>query len=172
MAEARLEAWALANLQNVMSQVNLAGKVAFMRAYERQIFPRLGTSTAQTKWWTYRNVTRVTIWGRNHFRNNVNYFRVLEALGLGSPFYCVQGSQHPRFSRRLLLLLRYLPHKKVYIYPYFGLPLRGPFDRTIHLHLIGLQIYRRRLPDGELPNYCPACNSHLCDHVMDGLTEI
>ena len=141
MAEARLEAWALANLQHVMSQGNLAGKKAFMRAYKRQLFPRLGTSTAQTKWWTYRNVTRVTIWGRNHFCNNVNYFRVLEALGLGTPYYCVQGSHHPHFSNRLLLLLQFLPHEKVYIYPYFGLPLRGPFDRSVHLHLLIEGVY-------------------------------
>ena len=105
MDKARLEAWALANLQHVMRQVDLVGKKAFMGAYEQQLFPRLGTSTAQTKWWTYRNVTRVTIWGRDHFRNNINYFRVLEALGLGTPFYCVQGSHHPPFSSRLLLLL-------------------------------------------------------------------
>ena len=96
----------------------------------------------------------------------------MEAIGLGPSYYCVQGSFHPRFSSRLLLLLQYLPPHKVYIYPYFGLPLRGPFDNTVHLHLLGRQIYRLRLLDNEMPNYCPACNTRLCDHVMDGLLEV
>ena len=55
------------NFLRRMRHVNIEAKRAFIARYERLLFPRPGTSIAQTKWWTYRNVTRVTIWGLDHF---------------------------------------------------------------------------------------------------------
>ena len=167
----------LADLQNLLSQTDVAGRRAFMEAYERHLFPRLGTSAAQTKWWTYRNrITRVTLWGREHFRNNVRWFRVLEALELGPTYYCVQRPFPPsyadRFTTRLLLLLQFLPPHKVVLHPYYGLPLRGPFTNLVRLQLIGSAIYNRRIPDRELPPYCPVCHDCFCDHMMDELEEL
>ena len=43
--------------------------------YERQLFPNPGSSIAQTKWKTYHNLVRVTLWGRDHFRNNVHFWQ-------------------------------------------------------------------------------------------------
>ena len=165
-----------ADLQNLLSRTNLAGRRAFLEAYERQLFPRLGTSTAQTKWQSYRNITRVTLWGHEHFRNNVRWFRVLEALGLGPDYYCVQRTLHPhyadRFTTRLLLLLQFLPPHKIVLHPYYGLPLRGPFTNSVHLQLIGTEIFHRRIPQEELPPYCPVCHDCYCDHMMDELEEL
>ena len=74
-----------------------------MAAYERYLFPQLGTSTAQTKWWTFCNVTRVTLWVHDHFQNNVRLFMVMEALDLGPTYYCVMRTFNPHFSGRLFL---------------------------------------------------------------------
>ena len=75
---------------------------------------------------TFRNVTRVTLWGHDHFRNNVRLFMVMEALDLGPTYYCVMRTFNPGFSERLFLLIQFLPHQKIYVYPYFGSPFRGP----------------------------------------------
>ena len=167
----------LAKLRNLLSQTSVAGRIAFMEAYERHLFPRLGTSTAQTKWWTYRNrITRVTLWGREHFKNNVRWFRVLEALELGPTYYCVMRPFHPsnegRFTNRFLLLLQFLPPQKIVFHPFYGLPLIGPFVTSIHLQIIGSAIFNRRIPNEELPPFCPICHVCFCDHAMDGLEEI
>lgn len=166
----------LAELRNLLSQTSVAGRIAFMEAYERHLFPRLGTSTAQTKWWTYRyRITRVTLWGREHFRNNVRWFRVLEALELGPAYYCVLRPFHPssdsRFTNRLHLLLQFLPPHKIVLHPYYGSPLRGPFATSVHLQIIGSAIHNRRIPDEELPLYCPVCHDCFCDHAMDDLED-
>ena len=144
----------------------------FVESYEYDIFPYLGTSTAQTKWWTFQNTTRVTLWGREHFCNNVKLFTVMEGLGLGPAHYCVMRTFTPFFSERLFWLLQFLPHQKIYVYPYLGLPFRGPFDDLVHSSIIGFEIYHRRLPEGELPNYCSACHNRFCDHAMDGIVDL
>ena len=60
-----------------------------MDRYEQILFPHPGTSTAQTKWKAYRGILRVTLWGRDHFRNNVRLAMVREAMGLGPRYYCI-----------------------------------------------------------------------------------
>ena len=124
-----------------MRHTSIEARRAFKTGYERLLFPCLGTSTAQTKWWTYRNVTRVTIWGLDHFKNNVKLFMAMEALDLGLEYYYVPRNFSPIFSNRLFLLLMFLPHQKTYVYPYIGPPFRGPFDRTVCLSQIGAGIY-------------------------------
>ena len=42
------------------------------------------TTTVQTMWRSHRNIVRVTLWGRDHFQNNVQVAMVCEALGLGT----------------------------------------------------------------------------------------
>lgn len=172
MAAPRPQAFLFANFLQELRQASVAARRAFVDRYEQHLFPRLGTSSAQTKWWTYHNITRVTLWGRNHFRNNVRLFMVIEALDLGPAYYCVMRTLNPRFSDRLLLLLVFLPHQKIYVYPYYGGPFRGPFDRSVRLSQLGSDVYRRRLPLDELPPHCPACHDCFCDHAMDGLEEV
>ena len=60
----------------------------------------------------------------------------------------------------------------IYIYPYYGPPFRGTFDRIVRLSQLDSDIYRRRLPDEELSFYFPACYDYFCDHAMDGLEEV
>ena len=145
-----------------LHQASIKAKRAFITRYECLLFPRLGTSNAQTKWWTYHNVTRVTIWGLDHFKNNVRLFMAMEALDLGPTYYCVLRNFSPLFSNCLFLLLAFLPHQKIYVYPYIG----PPFDRTVRLSQVGAEIYCRRIPINKMPFYC------FCDHAMDGLDKV
>ena len=66
----------------------------------------------------------------------------------------------------------FLPHQKIYVFPYYGPPFGGPFDRTVRLSQIGAGIYRQRIPMDEMPFYCPACQDCFRDHAMDGLEEV
>ena len=94
---------------------------------------------------------------------------VMEALGIGPTYYCVQRTPNSWFSERLFLLLQFLPSHKIYVYPYYGLPFGGPFNRSLRLSQLGVEIFHRRIPFKELPQHCPACHDCFCDHAMDGL---
>ena len=83
MATPRPQAFHLVNFLHGIRQANLEARRAFIAGYKCLLFPHLGTSNAQTKWWTYQNVTRETNWGREHVRNNVRLFMAMEALNLG-----------------------------------------------------------------------------------------
>ena len=156
-----------------MHHTSIEAKRAFIAGYERLLFPRLGTSNAQTKWWTYRNVTRVTIWGLDHFKNNVRLFMAMEALDLDRDYYFVLRNLSLVFSNCLFLLLMFLPHQKIYVHPYYGPPFGGHFDgRIVRLRQIGARIYYRRIPMEEMPLFCPTCHDCFCDHAMDGLEEV
>ena len=155
-----------------LRQASVEARRAFVARYERHLFPHLGTSSAQTKWWTYGNVTRVTLWGCDHFRNNVRLFMVMEALDLGLDYYCVMRTFNQGFIDRLLVLLVFLTHHKVYVYPYYGAPFRGPFERTTCLRRLSADIHRCRLPLNKIPCHCPTCHDCFCDHAMDGLEEV
>ena len=144
----------------------------FVENYKRSLFPALGTTTGQTIWKTYRNITRVTLWGREHFCNNVRVFSVMKALDLGPDYYCVERGTNRAFNDRLFLLTRFLPDSKICLYATFGLPLKGPFERSAHAKQIGEAIANRKIPQDCFPSVCPACHSHFCDHAMEGLSEV
>ena len=96
----------------------------------------------------------------------------MEALDLGPNYYCVMRTFNQGFTNRLFLLLVFLPHQKVYVYPYIGEPFRGPFDRIVPLRRLSADINRCYLPLNEVPCHCPACHDCFCDHAMDGLEEV
>ena len=54
-----------------LQQTNEETRRAFAERYEHRLFPLPQVTTAQTKWRSHRNVVRVTLWGRDHFWNNV-----------------------------------------------------------------------------------------------------
>ncbi len=144
----------------------------FVENYRRLVFPALGTSTGQTMWKTYRKVTRVTLWGHEHFRNNIRLFIVMEALGLGPDYYCVERTTCRMLSSRVFLLTRFLPFEKICFDTWYGLPLMGPFDMSVRARQVGDAITQHRIPPNELPNFCPACHSQFCDHAMESLSEV
>ena len=143
-----------------------------MDRYEQRLFPHPRTSTTQTKWKTYRDILRVTLWGRDHFQNNIRLAMVCEALGLDPRIYCIIRTLYPAFSEWVFLLTQFLPHQKMYFYPFFGLPLRGPFDQSSRTREIGVAISQRIISNAERSNMCPACDSCFCDHAMEGLSNL
>ena len=172
-----LEDLALSIAIDHLIQARIEVRQASVENYERLLFPNLGTSTAQTKWRSYRNFVRVTLWGREHFRNNVCLLAmVCEALGLGPCLYCITWSLSfnflGRFNERLFLLLQFLPHDKISIDLDLRFLLRGPFLQSSHTRDLASAIYQRRISWDERPNICPACETSFCDHALDGLTEV
>ena len=97
---------------------------------------------------------------------------VREALGLGPQYYCIMRSAHPGFTERVFLLIQFLPHRKMYFYPNFGLPLKGPFDQYPRTREISVAMSQRIIPFEERPLMCPACDCLFCDHVMGELVEL
>ena len=93
---------------------------------------------------------------------------VMEALGINSTYY-IQRTFNSWFSKRLFLLLQFLPLRKIYVYPYYGLSFGGLSNRSLRLSQLGFEIFCRRIPSEELPQHCPTCLDFFCDHAMDGL---
>ena len=81
-------------------------------------------------------------------------------------------SFHPGFAERVFLLVKFLPHHKMYFYPKFGFPLRGPLDQSPHTRKISVAMSQRIIPFVERPLMCQACDSCFCDNVMEGLAEL
>ena len=76
---------------------------------------------------------------------------VCEALGLGPQYYCIMRYVHPGFAKRVFLLIHSLPHRKMYFYPNFGLPLRGPFDQSPRTREISVAMSQCVIPFEERP---------------------
>ena len=68
-------------------------KKAFLSVLSYQIFPRQGSTGAQTKWVSMGSITRVTVWGQEHFLNNLRLAMVCENLGMGPQHYCIIQSK-------------------------------------------------------------------------------
>ena len=123
----------------------------FVENFKRALFPVLGTSLDHTVWKTYRNITRVTPLGRDHFLNNVRLFMVKEALGLGPDYYCVVRYAMGAYADHLFLLTAFLPADKVCFDTRFGLAPRGPFERFERACRVGAEISARRIPLADMP---------------------
>ena len=76
---------------------------------------------------------------------------VCEALGLGPQYYCIMWSTHYGFAKRVFLLIQFLLDNKMYFYPNFGLPLRGPFDQSPRIREISVAMSQRIIPFEEGP---------------------
>ena len=93
----------------------------------RGIFcPQVNTGANQL-WMTKNSITRVTVWGHRHFLNNIKLAMLTEELGRGPKYYCIVRSAAPNFASKVFLLVRYLPHEKMCIFPFTQDPLKGPF---------------------------------------------
>ena len=81
-----------------LQQSNEERRRDFVDRYEQRLFPRPGTSTAQTKWKAYLKILRVTLWGRDHFQNNVQLAMVCKVMGLGPRYYRMIRTLYLAFS--------------------------------------------------------------------------
>ena len=76
---------------------------------------------------------------------------VMEALGIDPTYYFIQRTFNSWFSECLYLLLKFLPPYKIYVYPYYGFSFRGPFNMSLRLSQLGVEIFCHRIPIEELP---------------------
>ncbi len=94
--------------------------------YSSMMFPRGGNNWQDVKWTTVWGTTFVTMWDEEHMLQNVKYEMILNQMGIGPRLYCVFTNWMPHFEDRLLLLMRYIPHNKICLYPPRRI-LEGPF---------------------------------------------
>ena len=79
-------------------------------------------------------------------RNNIRLALYAEALGLGPRLYCIMRIGTLGFSERVYLLAQFLPPEKLCLYPFWGTPLGGPFDKSPEAREIGAAISCQRIP--------------------------
>ena len=94
--------------------------------YTRLIFPRQGNAWTNTKWVSLWGVTFVTMWDEEHLLKNIKFAMIQEMMGIGPKKYCIINNGMPNFVSKLLLLINYLPHKKMCFYPH-RFALKPPF---------------------------------------------
>ena len=97
--------------------------------YTKLIFPLWGNSWTDVKWTTKWGVTFVMMWDEEHLLKNIRFAMIQEMMGQGPMKYCIVHNVMPNFHQRLLLLLNYLPHKKMCLYPQQFI-LEEPFDSS------------------------------------------
>ena len=86
-----------------------------------------GMAGPDVKWETHWGVTFVIMWDEEHFLKNIQFAMIQEMMGLGPMRYCIVGNAMLNFTSRLLLLLNYLPQKKMCFYPHLFV-LDPPFN--------------------------------------------
>ena len=107
------------------------------KLYSRLIFSQQGNAWNKVKWTTFWGVTLVTMWDEKHLLKNIQFAMILEMMGIGPMRYCVVTNNMPNFEKKLLLLISYLPHKKLCFYP-SRVSLGGPF----FFNLLGWKLQR------------------------------
>ena len=71
----------------------------------------------------------MTMRDEEHLIKNIQFAMIQEMMGLGPVKYCIVYNEMPNFFTRLLLLILYLPHKKMCFYPPQVI-LEPPFDHS------------------------------------------
>ena len=110
-----------------MQSMRLEKKRKLSKLYSKLIFPRQGQNWMDVKWTIHQGVTFVTMWDEEHLIKNIQSAMIQEMMGLGPMKYCIVYNEMPNFFKRLLLLINYLPQKKMCFYPPQFI-LEAPFD--------------------------------------------
>ena len=129
MAWASTEEQAMYVVRQHMEVASLETKKNLIDLYTQLFFPQPDSSWSQVMWSNRSGVTFVTIWGEEHLRNNLRLALIKEMMGLGPMKYCIVNNMMPNFESKVLLLIRYLPHKKMCFYPPKA-TLSGPFSHS------------------------------------------
>ena len=74
-------------------------------------------------------VTFVTMWDKEHLIENILFVMIQEMMGFGPMKYYINYQILENFFKRLLLLINYLPQKKMCFYPPQVI-LEPPFDHS------------------------------------------
>ena len=71
----------------------------------------------------------MTMWDEENLIKNIQFAMIQEMMGLRPMKYCIVYNEMPNFLKRLLLLINYLPQKKMFFYPPQVI-LEPPFDHS------------------------------------------
>ena len=112
-----------------MCKMRIEKKKEISALFSRHLFPRQGQNWTDVKWTTHWGVTFVTMWYEEHLIKNIQFAMIQEMMGLGSMKYWIVYNDMPNFFKRLLLLISYLPQKKMCFYPPQVI-LEPPFDHS------------------------------------------
>ena len=104
-------------------------------------------------WQSRDNITRVTLWGQEHVRDNTILAMVKEKLGLGPKYYWIVGSRTLFFSDRLFYISSVLPWNKFCIKPQGLTTLQGPFLNESRKEM-ATEILKNRIPPQDMPHTC------------------
>ena len=100
-----------------MGVMRVEKKQELQELYLRLIFPRQGQGCDHVPWMTRWGVTYVTMWDEEHLLKNIHFAMIQEMMGIGPTKYYIVNNIMPNFEKRLMLLLNYLPQKKMCICP-------------------------------------------------------
>lgn len=134
MAWASTQEEALYKVGQHMGILPMEKKKELSDLYRRLIFPDLGWSWQETMWTTRGAITIVTMWDDDHLLRNIRLAMIKEQMLMGPKRYCVLMNWMPDLESRMLLLMNYLPHQKMFLHPNFEL-IRGPFLRSPWLEI-------------------------------------
>ena len=129
MAWMSLEEEAMDAIGKHMRVMRLEKKREVSKLYSKLIFPKQGQNWTDVKWTTHWGVTFVTMWDEEHLIKNIQYAMIQEMMGLRPMKDCIVYNEVPNFFSKLLLLINYLPQKKMCFYPpcfFFD----APFDHS------------------------------------------
>lgn len=96
--------------------------------YTKLWFLTLGRSWSDVQWITNWGVTYITLRNDDPILKNLKYAMMMEVMGYDPYKYCIVTNVMPCFESKLMLLMAYLPKKKMCFYPPMFV-LREPFLR-------------------------------------------
>lgn len=143
MAWASTEEQAMYLVRQHMGVMSLEKKKALIELYSQLFFPQQENGWSNVRWTTRYGVTFVTMWDEEHLYNNLRLAMIKEIMGLGPMKYCIVNNAMSNFESKLILLIHFLPQKKMCFFPPKDV-LGGPFSHSPWLE-IGEAIRSRRL---------------------------
>lgn len=115
-------------IEKYMGVMEQGKKMGLCELYTQLFFPNHGDSWTNLKWTTRWGITFITMWDNEHLMRNIKFAMVLETLGLGPHRYCIISNLMPEFENKIILLMLFLPRRKMCFYPP-RVTLGGPFQQ-------------------------------------------
>ena len=121
---------AMAVIGEHLSVLPLDQKLEFRDKCARNIFQDPDNTGNVIPWERQWGITIAFMGPRENLIRNLEFAMIQELLGLGPPKYCLVSNKFKEFDKRVLLVLNYLPQKKICMFPPTRIP-RGPFEAPI-----------------------------------------
>ena len=126
-----------------MGVMPMTRKLEFSEKCAKNIFQDPDNVEEVIQWEKHWGIVFVTMGSRETLIRNIEFALIQEMMDLGPPKYCLMSNGVRDFERRVLLVLNYLPRKKICLYPPTIIP-RGPFEEP-RWRSLGKEISERRV---------------------------